>query len=284
MNAIIIDGKLLAQKIKEKLKREVEELKKHKIQPTLAVILIGEDKASQKYVSYKERTCKELGIESIVFRFPENIDGISLSETIEDLNDNPAINGILIQLPLPTHLSQNVFLEKINPIKDVDGFTPYCLGRLLTDNPLFIPCTPKGVIRMFDEYGIELEGKNVVTIGRSIIVGKPLALLLLRRNATVTVCHSKTKNLKDITKNADIVCVAVGRPKFLTADMVKDGAIVIDIGINITKEGKVVGDVDFDEVKNKVSYITPVPGGVGPMTVAMLMENTVYATKIQKSQ
>ncbi|MEN2985407.1 MAG: bifunctional methylenetetrahydrofolate dehydrogenase/methenyltetrahydrofolate cyclohydrolase FolD [Thermodesulfovibrionaceae bacterium] len=284
MNATIIDGKLLAQKIKEKLKREVEELKKHKIQPTLAVILIGEDKASQKYVSYKERTCKELGIESIVFRFPENIDGISLSETIEDLNDNPAINGILIQLPLPTHLSQNVFLEKINPIKDVDGFTPYCLGRLLTDNPLFIPCTPKGVIRMFDEYGIELEGKNVVTIGRSIIVGKPLALLLLRRNATVTVCHSKTKNLKDITKNADIVCVAVGRPKFLTADMVKDGAIVIDIGINITKEGKVVGDVDFDEVKNKVSYITPVPGGVGPMTVAMLMENTVYATKIQKSQ
>lgn len=284
MSTIVMDGKLLAQKIKEKLKEEVEELKKHNIYPTLAVILVGEDKASMKYVSYKERACKEIGIESIVFRLPENIDGISLSETIEELNGNPAINGILIQLPLPNHLSQNIFLEKIDPIKDVDGFTPYCLGRLLTDNPLFIPCTPKGVIRMLDDYGIDLEGKNVVIIGRSIIVGKPLSLLFLKKNSTVTICHSRTKNLKEITKTADILCVAVGRPKLITADMVKNGAVVVDIGINITDEGKVVGDVDFEEVKEKASYITPVPGGVGPMTVAMLMENTIYAAKIQKIQ
>lgn len=284
MSTIVMDGKLLAQKIKEKLKEEVEDLKKHNIYPTLAVILVGEDKASMKYVSYKERACKEIGIESIVFRLPENIDGISLSETIEELNGNPAINGILIQLPLPNHLSQNIFLEKIDPIKDVDGFTPYCLGRLLTDNPLFIPCTPKGVIRMLDDYGIDLEGKNVVIIGRSIIVGKPLSLLFLKKNSTVTICHSRTKNLKEITKTADILCVAVGRPKLITADMVKDGAVVVDIGINITDEGKVVGDVDFEEVKEKASYITPVPGGVGPMTVAMLMENTIYAAKIQKIQ
>lgn len=284
MSTIVMDGKLLAQKIKEKLKEEVEDLKKHHIYPTLAVILVGEDKASMKYVSYKERACKEIGIESIVFRLPENIDGISLSETIEELNGNPAINGILIQLPLPNHLSQNIFLEKIDPIKDVDGFTPYCLGRLLTDNPLFIPCTPKGVIRMLDDYGIDLEGKNVVIIGRSIIVGKPLSLLFLKKNSTVTICHSRTKNLKEITKTADILCVAVGRPKLITADMVKNGAVVVDIGINITDEGKVVGDVDFEEVKEKASYITPVPGGVGPMTVAMLMENTIYAAKIQKIQ
>lgn len=284
MSTIVMDGKLLAQKIKEKLKEEVEELKKQHIYPTLAVILVGEDKASMKYVSYKERACKEIGIESIVFRLPENIDGISLSETIEELNGNPAINGILIQLPLPNHLSQNIFLEKIDPIKDVDGFTPYCLGRLLTDNPLFIPCTPKGVIRMLDDYGIDLEGKNVVIIGRSIIVGKPLSLLFLKKNSTVTICHSRTKNLKEITKTADILCVAVGRPKLITADMVKNGAVVVDIGINITDEGKVVGDVDFEEVKEKASYITPVPGGVGPMTVAMLMENTIYAAKIQKIQ
>lgn len=284
MSTIVMDGKLLAQKIKEKLKEEVEDLKKHNIYPTLAVILVGEDKASMKYVSYKERACKEIGIESIVFRLPENIDGISLSETIEELNGNPAINGILIQLPLPNHLSQNIFLEKIDPIKDVDGFTPYCLGRLLTDNPLFIPCTPKGVIRMLDDYGIDLEGKNVVIIGRSIIVGKPLSLLFLKKNSTVTICHSRTKNLKEITKTADILCVAVGRPKLITADMVKNGAVVVDIGINITDEGKVVGDVDFEEVKEKASYITPVPGGVGPMTVAMLMENTIYAAKIQKIQ
>lgn len=282
MKAEIIDGKLLSLKIKEELKKEVDFLKAQNINPCLAVVVVGENKASAKYVSFKEKTCQELGIESLVFRLPEDTDEIYLSGLIEELNNNLAVNGILIQLPLPKHLNQNRIIEKINFIKDVDGFTPYCLGRLLIDNPLFVPCTPKGIIRMFDEYKIDLEGKNAVVIGRSIIVGKPLSLLLLKRNATVTLCHSKTKNLAEITKKADILCVAIGKPKFITSGMVKEGAVVVDIGINVTESGRVTGDIDFEEVQQKASYITPVPGGVGPMTIAMLMENTIYATKIQK--
>lgn len=282
MRAEIIDGKLLSLKIKEELKKEVDSLKAQNINPCLAVVVVGENKASAKYVSFKEKTCQELGIESLVFRLPEDTDEIYLSGLIEELNNNLAVNGILIQLPLPKHLNQNRIIEKINFIKDVDGFTPYCLGRLLIDNPLFVPCTPKGIIRMFDEYKIDLEGKNAVVIGRSIIVGKPLSLLLLKRNATVTLCHSKTKNLAEITKKADILCVAIGKPKFITSGMVKEGAVVVDIGINVTESGRVTGDIDFEEVQQKASYITPVPGGVGPMTIAMLMENTIYATKIQK--
>lgn len=282
MKAEIIDGKLLSLKIKEELKKEVDSLKAQNINPCLAVVVVGENKASAKYVSFKEKTCQELGIESLVFRLPEDTDEIYLSGLIEELNNNLAVNGILIQLPLPKHLNQNRIIEKINFIKDVDGFTPYCLGRLLIDNPLFVPCTPKGIIRMFDEYKIDLEGKNAVVIGRSIIVGKPLSLLLLKRNATVTLCHSKTKNLAEITKKADILCVAIGKPKFITSGMVKEGAVVVDIGINVTESGRVTGDIDFEEVQQKASYITPVPGGVGPMTIAMLMENTIYATKIQK--
>jgi len=282
MSAVIIDGKLVALRIKEELKREVEALKFQNINPCLAVVVVGENKASLKYVSFKEKSCKELGIESLVFRLPENTDEIYLSGLIEELNNNVTVNGILIQLPLPKHLNQNVILEKINPLKDVDGFTPYCLGRLLIDSPLFVPCTPKGIIKILDEYKIDLAGKNAVVLGRSIIVGKPLSLLLLKRNATVTICHSKTKNLAEITKEADILCVAIGKPKFITSQMVKDKAVVIDIGINVTDTDKVTGDVDFEQVKEKASYITPVPGGVGPMTIAMLMENTIHATKLQK--
>lgn len=282
MSAEILDGKNLALKIKEELKREVQDLKNQGINPCLAVVLVGENKASQKYVSFKEKTCKELDIQSLVFRLPENTDEMSLIKLIDELNENSQVNGILVQLPLPRHLNQNKVLERINPLKDVDGFTPFCLGRLLIDSPLFIPCTPKGVIRILDEYKINLEGKQAVVIGRSIIVGKPLSLLLLKRNATVTMCHSKTMNLQDITKKADILCVAIGREKFITSNMIKEGAVVIDIGINVTASGKVVGDVNFDEVKEKASYITPVPGGVGPMTIAMLMENTIYAAKLQK--
>ncbi len=277
----IIDGKALSQSIKEDIKAEVKELKEKGIEPCLSVILVGENKASQKYVSFKEKTCNELGIKSLVFRLSEATHEEELIKLIDELNNNSSVNGILVQLPLPKHLNQNRILEKISPFKDVDGFTPYCLGRLIIDKPLFVPCTPKGVIRMLDEYGIEIEGKNAVVIGRSIIVGKPLSLLLLRRNATVTVCHSKTKNLQEIIKQADILCVAIGKANFVIKDMVKEGAVVIDIGINVNENGKVVGDVDFEAVKEKASYITPVPGGVGPMTIAMLMENTIYATKIQ---
>ncbi|MCX7988493.1 MAG: bifunctional methylenetetrahydrofolate dehydrogenase/methenyltetrahydrofolate cyclohydrolase FolD [Thermodesulfovibrio sp.] len=282
MSSTLINGKFLASIVKEEIKMEIEELKTKGITPCLAVILVGENRASEKYVSLKEKTCKELGIKSLIFRLPDRTEEEEIINLIDELNRNISINGILVQLPLPRHINQNNILQKIEPIKDVDGFTPYCLGRLLIDNPLFIPCTPKGIIRMIDAYEIETEGKRAVVIGRSIIVGKPLSLLLLRRNATVTLCHSKTERLGEITKNADILCVAIGKPNFITADMVKDGAVIIDIGINVTNYGKVVGDVDFDSVKEKASYITPVPGGVGPMTIAMLMENTLYATKVQK--
>ena len=282
METNVLNGKFLASIIKEDIKYEISELKKRGIKPCLSVILVGDNPASQKYVSFKEKACKELGIESVLFKLPNDASEEELENLIEELNNNPSINGILVQLPLPNHLNQNKILQKIEPLKDVDGFTPYCLGRLLTDNPLFIPCTPKGILKMLDVHDIPIEKKNAVVIGRSIIVGKPLSLLLLKRNATVTICHSKTENLSEITKKADILCVAIGKPHFITADMVKEGAVVIDVGINVIYNGKVVGDVDFDSVKNKASYITPVPGGVGPMTIAMLMENTLYAVKIQK--
>lgn len=282
MSFTLMNGGFIASIIKEDIKTEVNELKNKGINPYLAVIIVGDDKASEKYVSLKEKTCLELGIKNVIFRLSEETEEDEISKLIDELNLHPSINGILIQMPLPKRLDQNNILQKINPIKDVDGFTPYCLGRLLIGDPLFIPCTPKGIIRMLDAYEIQIERKNAVIIGRSIIVGKPLSLLLLRRNATVTVCHSKTEGLAEITKRADILCVAVGNPNLITADMVKDGAVIIDVGINVTNYGKVIGDVDFDSVKEKASYITPVPGGVGPMTIAMLMENTVYATKLQK--
>lgn len=282
MSYTLINGKFIASVIKEEVKADVEELKSKGINPCLAVILIGENKASEKYVSFKEKTCLELGIKSLIFRLSADTEEKDVLKLIDELNQNNSINGILVQLPLPKGFNQNGILQKISPIKDVDGFTPYCLGRLLTDDPLFIPCTPKGIIRLLDIYEIALEGKRAVVVGRSVIVGKPLSLLLLRKNATVTLCHSKTQGLREITKSADVLCVAIGKPNFIKSDMVKDGAVVIDVGINVLENGKVVGDVDFEAVKEKASYITPVPGGIGPMTIAMLMENTVYATKLQK--
>lgn len=282
MSYTLINGKFIASVIKEEVKADVEELKSKGINPCLAVILIGENKASEKYVSFKEKTCLELGIKSVIFRLSADTEEKDVLKLIDELNQNNSINGILVQLPLPKGFNQNEILQKISPIKDVDGFTPYCLGRLLTDDPLFIPCTPKGIIRLLDIYEIALEGKRAVVVGRSVIVGKPLSLLLLRKNATVTLCHSKTQGLREITKSADVLCVAIGKPNFIKSDMVKEGAVVIDVGINVLENGKVVGDVDFEAVKEKASYITPVPGGIGPMTIAMLMENTVYATKLQK--
>lgn len=278
----IIDGKILAARIKEQLKDEVNSLIKTGITPKLSVIIVGENKASLKYVSYKEKSCNELGIKSEVIKLPETVTEKEVADVVEKLNTDPSVNGILVQLPLPRHINQQNILSKIEPSKDVDGFTPYCLGRLLMDIPLFIPCTPKGIIRMLDEYGIEIEKKRAVVVGRSIIVGKPLALLLMRKNATVTVCHSKTENLEDITRDADILCVAIGKANFINANMVKRDAVVIDVGINVGADGKVTGDVDFKSVSEKASFLTPVPGGVGPMTIAMLMENTVEATKIQR--
>ncbi len=282
MGYTLINGKFLASIIKEDLKLEIESLKKKGIMPSLAFILVGQNKASEKYVSFKEKTCQEIGIKSIVFKFSEDTEEEEITKLIDELNSNPSVNGILVQLPLPKHIDQNNLLLKIDPFKDVDGFTPYCLGKLLMDEPLFIPCTPKGILRMLDIYEIGIEGKKAVIVGRSIIVGKPLSLLLLKRNATVTICHSKTESLGEITRRADILCVAVGKPNFITEDMVKEGAVVIDIGINVSAYGKIIGDVDFERVKEKASFITPVPGGVGPMTIAMLMENTIFATKLQK--
>lgn len=281
MSFTLMNGNFVASIIKEEVKKEVEKLKSKGINPCLAVILVGHNKASEKYVSFKEKSCKEVGIKSLIFKFDDEAKEEEIANLIKELNSNRSVNGILVQLPLPARIRQKNILEKIDPFKDVDGFTPYCLGRLIMDNPLFIPCTPKGVIKLLDFYNIPIERKKAVVIGRSIIVGKPLFLLLLKRNATVTLCHSKTEEIEEITKSADILCVAIGKPNFINAKMVKSGAIVVDIGINVTDYGKVVGDVDFDSVKEKASYITPVPGGVGPMTIATLMENTLIATKIQ---
>jgi methylenetetrahydrofolate dehydrogenase (NADP+)/methenyltetrahydrofolate cyclohydrolase len=281
MSAQIIDGKKVAADIKEDLRREIDGLKSKGIHPGLAVVLVGENPASVKYVSNKEKTCESLGIRSLGHKLPESITQEELLKLIDDLNNDPNVHGILVQLPLPKHLNAKEVMERISPAKDVDGFGPDALGRLLLDEPGFIPCTPHGAIKMLEAYGIDPAGKHAVIVGRSIIVGKPLALLLLRRNATVTICHSKTPNLKEECLKADILCVAVGKAKMITGDMIKEGAAIIDVGINVTPEGKLVGDVDFETAKEKAGWITPVPGGAGPMTIAMLMYNTVQAAKMQ---
>ncbi|MBQ3641872.1 bifunctional 5,10-methylene-tetrahydrofolate dehydrogenase/5,10-methylene-tetrahydrofolate cyclohydrolase [bacterium] len=276
---IILDGKQTAEKITENIKKEVTELK---AQPTLAVVLVGSDKASQLYVRNKHKKAEEVGFKSIVINLPEEITENNLLEQILLLNDDVNINAILIQLPLPEHINKERILDAIHPLKDVDGFTSYNFGRLaLGYTPFAIPCTPKGIIRLLDEYKINIEGKNAIVIGRSNIVGKPTSILMQKRNATVTVAHSKTKDLKEITKTKDIIISAIGKPKLITADYVKDDAIVIDVGINRTDEG-LCGDVDYKGVFDKVSYITPVPGGIGPMTIAMLLENTLELYKLQK--
>lgn len=276
---IILDGKSLADKITQNLKNEVSKLDK---KPKLAVILVGDNPASEIYVRNKEKRAVEIGFESLVLPLPKDISEENLLEHIYILNEDENINAILIQLPLPAHLNKQRIMEAIEPIKDVDGFTSYNFGRLaLGYKPYSYPCTPKGIIRLLDEYNIEIEGKNALVIGRSIIVGKPVSLLLQSRNATVTTAHSKTKNLKELASKADIIVSAVGKPRFITADYVKENAIIVDVGINRTENG-LCGDVDFVNVKEKTSFITPVPKGVGPMTIAMLMENTLELYKIQQ--
>ena len=282
---ILLDGKALSEKIKEEVKIEVAQLVEEKqITPGLAVILVGNDAASATYVASKAKSCKNAGIYSVVHEMPESITQEELLETIARMNENPKLDGILVQLPLPKHIDTTVVLEAIDPLKDVDGFHPYNVGRMVSNLDAFLPATPFGVMRMFQEYGIELSGKNVVVIGSSDIVGKPMASLLINAKATVTVCNSRTKDLASHTKAADIVVIAVGVPYLLKADMVKDGAIVIDVGINRLDTGKLVGDADFESLKEKCSHLTPVPGGVGPMTIGMLLKNTIKAAKLREKR
>ena len=278
----ILDGKAVSLKVKESVKVRADELKKFGVEPTLAVVLVGEDKASQTYVRAKEKACNEYGIKSVAHRLSENTTQNELLALINVLNLDDSIHGILVQLPLPKHIDTNVVLAAIDPRKDVDGFHAVNVGKLVSGLDGFVPCTPLGVMEILKEYGIDVAGLNAVVIGRSNIVGKPMANLLLNASATVTVTHSKTKNLKEICKSADLIVAAIGKPFFLKADMVKDGAVVVDVGINRLDDGRLVGDVDFEEVAPKCSYITPVPGGVGPMTIAMLLNNTILAAQAKK--
>ncbi|MCT7494176.1 bifunctional methylenetetrahydrofolate dehydrogenase/methenyltetrahydrofolate cyclohydrolase FolD [Aliarcobacter cryaerophilus] len=279
---VLLDGKILSAKIKEEVKVEVTQIVKEKnITPGLAVILVGNDAASATYVASKAKACKDAGIYSVVHEMPESITQEELLETINMMNNNPKLDGILVQLPLPKHIDTTTVLEAINPLKDVDGFHPYNVGRMVSNLDSFLPATPFGVMRMFEEHNIELSGKDVVVIGSSDIVGKPMASLLINKKATVTVCNSRTKDLKAHTSKADIVIIAVGVPYLLKEDMVKDGAVVIDVGINRLDTGKLVGDADFEGLKNKCSFLTPVPGGVGPMTIAMLLKNTIKAANLR---
>ena len=274
----IIDGKQLAVSIRKALKEEVEQLRDTGVIPKLAVIMVGDDKASKIYVRNKNKACEEIGIEYEEYLLDSSITINELIELINTLNKKADVHGILLQSPLPEHLDINLAIEKISPKKDVDGFHPINIGKLSLNQDCFVSCTPYGIIKMLDAYNISIEGKNVVIIGRSNIVGKPLLQCLINRNATVTICHSKTQDMEEITKKADVLVAAIGKPNFVTENMVKKGAVVIDVGINRTSEG-IVGDVDFKEVEKKASYITPVPGGVGPMTIAMLMNNVVKAAK-----
>lgn len=282
--ATIIEGKKLAKKIRGSLKIECEELKKQGIHPKLAVIMVGNNPASKVYVKSKSKACDEIGIDYEEHLLDENITQQELNDLIKELNVTEEVNGILLQSPLPEHLDINQAFKAISYRKDVDGFTPSSVGKLVMGGDTFISCTPYGVMKMFEEYNIDLTGKNVVIIGRSNIVGKPLSQCCLAKNATVTICHSRTKDLKEHTRRADILIAAIGKANFVTKDMVKEGAVVIDVGINRNEEGKLVGDVDFEKVEKVASYITPVPGGVGPMTIAMLMNNVIKAAKEQSNE
>jgi len=276
---IIIDGKMVASKIKENIAAEVKTLKqKTGKTPGLAVVLVGNDPASAVYVRNKNKTCENLGFHSFENILPADTSESKLLGLIHELNIDDRVNGILVQLPLPDQISSNKILEAINPKKDVDGFHLENVGRLVTGNATFKPCTPEGIIQLLDHYEVNIEGKHAVILGRSNIVGKPISLLLLERNATVTICHSKTQNLSAITKSADILIAAIGKPNFVTEDMIKDNTIVIDVGINRV-DNKLIGDVDYQSVSKKASLITPVPGGVGPMTIAILMANTLQSFK-----
>ncbi|QKG28996.1 bifunctional methylenetetrahydrofolate dehydrogenase/methenyltetrahydrofolate cyclohydrolase FolD [Campylobacter sp. RM16187] len=276
---ILLDGKAVSAKMKERVKNEAVKLKNLGVEPALAVILVGEDKASQTYVASKEKACHACEIKSIMHRLPEQTTQSELLALIDLLNLDDSVDGILVQLPLPKHINTSRILEAIKASKDVDGFHAINVGKLASGLDGFVPCTPLGIMEILKEYKIDVKGKNVCVIGRSNIVGKPMANLMLNADATVTVTHSKTKNLKEICLNSDIIVAAIGKPFFLTADMVKDDAIIIDVGINRLEDGRLVGDVDFDSVAPKCSYITPVPGGVGPMTIAMLLANTIKSAK-----
>lgn len=277
----LLDGKEVASKVRLNLKEEVTKLKEENIFPKLAVIMVGNDSASQIYVRNKSKACEEIGIEFEEFLLDENTSQEELLNLIDNLNGKEDVNGILLQSPIPKNLDINEAFRRISPEKDVDGFNPVNVGRLSLGQNGFVSCTPSGVIKILEEYNIDIEGKNAVVLGRSNIVGKPMSQCLLNKNATVTICHSKTQNIENITKNADILVAAIGKREFVKEDMVKEGAVVIDVGINRDEDGKLKGDVDFENVSKKASYITPVPGGVGPMTVAMLMNNVVKAAKEQ---
>ncbi len=277
--AEIISGKVVSQAKRDEIKAKVAELNEKGISVGLAVIIVGDNSASRVYVNNKKKACAEVGIESFEYALPESTTEKELVELIEKLNNDDRVNGILCQLPLPKGLDEKAVINSISPAKDVDAFHPVNVGHIMIGDYSFLPCTPAGIMEMLRYYNIEIKGKNCVVIGRSNIVGKPMAMLLLQADGTVTVCHSKTKNLAEITRAADILVAAVGKPKFVTADMVGDGAVVIDVGMDRDENGKLCGDVDFEAVEKKASYITPVPGGVGPMTITMLLENTVTAAE-----
>ncbi len=278
--AEIIDGKLVSKAVREEIKDEVEALKsEYNLTPGLAVILVGENPASCVYVRNKHRACTELGMNSYVINLPEATTEDELLSKIEELNADESVHGILVQLPLPKHINEDNVINAISKDKDVDGFHPYNVGKMMCGDPTFLPCTPYGIMKLLEYYNVDISGKECVVIGRSNIVGKPISTLLLSASGTVTTCHSRTKNLSEVTKRADILVVAIGKSNFVTADMVKEGAVVIDVGINRGEDGKLYGDVDFENVAPLASKITPVPGGVGPMTITMLLKNTVKAAK-----
>ncbi|WP_010194874.1 bifunctional methylenetetrahydrofolate dehydrogenase/methenyltetrahydrofolate cyclohydrolase FolD [Bacillus sp. m3-13] len=285
MSAVIVSGKDLAVEKRAFIKEKVSELHTEKsIQPSLAVILVGQDPASQSYVRAKQKACEEAGIKSILEEYPSSITQEELLNRITHFNDDTSVHGILVQLPLPDHIDELAVIEHISPNKDVDGFHPVNIGRMMIDQKSFLPCTPYGIVEMIKSLDVSISGKHVVVIGRSNIVGKPVGQLLLKEDATVTYCHSRTKDLASITKQADILIAAVGRAKLIGPEYVKDGAIVIDVGVNRLETGKLCGDVDFESVKEKASFITPVPGGVGPMTITMLLHNTLQSAQNQASE
>lgn len=279
--AELISGKEVSAKVKAQIHEETLAVKEKGVTPGLAVVIVGNDPASRVYVNSKKKACAEVGFESFEYALPEETTQEELLELVEKLNKDSKVNGILVQLPLPKQIDENAVINAINPEKDVDAFHPFNVGKIMIGDFAYLPCTPAGVMELIDSTGVEISGKSCVVIGRSNIVGKPMAMLLLHRSGTVTICHSKTKNLAEICKGADILVAAVGKAKFVTADMVKDGVVIIDVGMNRLENGKLCGDVDFENVEKKASYITPVPGGVGPMTIAMLMRNTLTAAKMQ---
>ena len=279
----LISGKEVSQKVKDEIKSQTKLLKDKGILVKLAVIIVGDDPASHIYVKNKKKACEYVGFESLEYALDENTSEEELLELIDKLNKDKTVNGILCQLPLPKHIDEKKIIDSISPLKDVDAFHPVNVGKIMIGDYEFLPCTPAGIMRLIESTSYDVSGKDCVIIGRSNIVGKPMAMLMLHKNATVTICHSRTKNIEEKIKNADIVIAAVGIPKFVKGDMVKEGALVIDVGINRMSDGKLCGDVDFDEVSKKASFITPVPGGVGPMTISMLMQNTLKAAKLQNN-